>query len=147
MTDLQSLDLLQSDGVLVPSKLLKELLFITILLVIQQIHQPKELPHVVLHRSTCNNIGSTVVDCANLAVCTKMYMRHPAQGQPALKPAASKCQAGGPIPTTCCVMYQTQSCSAFADGAVVICKTVQQSRAAALACLCMICGYVSGSTP
>ncbi len=69
MTNLQSLDLLQRDGFLVPAKLLKEILFITILLVIQQVHQPKELPHVVLHRSTCKNIGGTVADCAHLVVC------------------------------------------------------------------------------
>ncbi|KAA6429933.1 MAG: hypothetical protein FRX49_00365 [Trebouxia sp. A1-2] len=48
---LLSLDLLQRDGVLVPSKFLKELLFIPILFIIQQIHQPKELSHVVLHRA------------------------------------------------------------------------------------------------
>jgi len=69
VTNLQSLDLLQRDGFLVPAKLLKEILFITILLVIQQVHQPKELPHVVLHRSTCKNIGGTVADCAQLVVC------------------------------------------------------------------------------
>ena len=80
MTDLQSLDLLQRDGFPVPSKFLKELLLITILLVIQQIHQPKELPHVVLHGGTCASIGSRVADCANLAVSTNHRMHHPARG-------------------------------------------------------------------
>lgn len=60
--DLQGLDLLQRDGFLVPSELLKELLFITILFIIQQVHQPKELPHVVLHRGTCSNIGQLLIE-------------------------------------------------------------------------------------
>lgn len=52
--NLQGLHLLQGDGFFVPSEPLKEVLFFTVLLIIQQVHQPKQLSHVVLDWCACS---------------------------------------------------------------------------------------------
>lgn len=54
--DLQGLYLWQGDGLFVSPKPLKEVIFISILLIVQQVHQPKQLPHVVLHWCACKYI-------------------------------------------------------------------------------------------